>query len=176
VELTSAAASESTSSTLAESEGTGDIFTLEEYLQQLEKLVDDISAPVGQNLGIITIELTGATDGSGTATLTPESSPEAVPTQTLESKGTDTCEVKELYQFIPGDTLNFREKDNMGISFSEIYKKIAQLTNNLTSELVIQNLDNSDKLRKVTDEVKITLEIAHKVRIGKNISERERVF
>ena len=122
MDQTPAADGESTPSILADPEETGGIFNLERYLSQLEKLVDEISAPIGLETGIITIESTGADDGLGTPDLTPDSLPETVPVQTPESDS-DAFNVKELYYYIPGDVLNFREKGNFGVPFAEIYKK-----------------------------------------------------
>ena len=130
--------------------------------------MEEISAPVGLETGIVTLDCTGAKDGPVAANVTPEILP--------ETDSSEAVNVNELNDYIPGDALNFRCKDDIGIPFAEIYKKIAQLTNNLTSEIAMQTVESISHLKRVTDEVKLTLEVAYKIRQNKGISEREWMF
>ena len=155
-------------SILADPAETGGTLDLRGYLDLLEKLVEEISAPVGFETGMVTLDGTGAEDGPVAANVTPEILP--------DFDSSEAVNVNELNDYIPGDALNFRCKDDIGIPFAEIYKKIAQLTNNLTSEIAMQTVESISHLKRVTDEVKLTLEVAYKIRQNKGISEREWMF
>jgi len=82
-------------SILADPAETGGTLDLRGYLDLLEKLVEEISAPVGLETGIVTLDCTGAEDGPVAADVTPEILP--------ETDSSEAVNANELNDYIPGD-------------------------------------------------------------------------